>query len=1219
MTMTPALQTTRFDFVRKLGEGGMGVVYEVIDREREVRLALKTFRAMNANALLRFKTEYRLLKDLQHRNLVALGDLFVEDKASYFTMELVSGVPFLRWVRDDELFDADEQTSPGISFGEPQNAAAGFVEERLRPALLQLAEGLAFLHSTKRVHRDIKPSNILVTSSGRVVILDFGLVTYTDERQTRSRFLVGSELYMAPEQAAMKPVGPEADWYGVGVVLYQSLTGVLPFVGRPKRVLELKQTARPIAPRELCPDVPKDLDELCMDLLSAEPQRRPKGREVLRRLGHSEPDIATGDAEALFVGRSHELSLLMDAFLKSRFGNATSILLHGESGIGKSALVRKFSETLRAEHPNAVLLSGTCRERESVPYKAIDGVIDDLSRHLAARPPAEIAELLPPEMGQLAETFPVLQRIPTVSRLETESRSPREAIAPALGAIREILRRLSQHQPVVITVEDLQWADHDGLNLLREILQPPDEPRLLFVGTMRRPPDSGSGVDSVADFASGLGGQVVPVEVKGLPLADSTELAKRLLAGDGRASGQTAEAIAREGAGHPLYIDELARSQRLGDDAGAPLDVALQARIQSLDASARELLNLVAVAGAPISPETAARATAIEIGALHDPLARLGAASLLRTNAAGHWDSIEPCHDRVREIVLAELSPSQRAAYHDRLASALEGCVPIDAEALAIHFAEARNRAKAIEYAVIAADQAARSRAFHRAARFYRVAIELDPDGVGSPELRLKLANALADAGRGAEAGQAFLDAADGRDAEESLELRRRGADQFLRANCVQQGESALAAVLSAAGLKSAGASKGGRWSRFRLRMAVRLQGFRFRERAAAAVPRLDLIGADACFCAATGFGIVDTRRGAEFQARNVLLSLHAGEPSRVALALGLEACFSAAGGSRASGRTAHALAEGQRVAERVGDPFVSARLVGSAGVAAFLEGRWRAAADQLDRAGQMLKDRCTGVGWERDAVQTFTLNALAYLGEARELARRAPRFLLDAQQRSSPFSSSTGEYGTFLDLVSDDPEAARRRSASALARWSRRGWHLENYQELRAQCEIDLYQGNARAAYERVSGQWRDATESFLMRVQLIRINLHALRMRAALAVAAAEKDAQALAWARRDARRVRAEGAAWASPLAHLALAGVANLEGNQEESIAALRRAEQGFEQSSMQLHAAVSRLRMGQLMRDGRGPELLTAAEGVLLREGVRRPASFARMLSPGFAG
>src|SRR5687768_13235216 len=174
----PFRGTTRFEVRRVLGEGGMGVVYEAFDRERELTVALKTLRWVDAQSIFRLKTEFRARADLEHRNLVRLGELHNEEGHWFFTMELVDGTTFLAYVHDDE--------------------------RKLRASLRQLAQGLDALHAAGMVHRDLKPSNVMVTAEGRVVLLDFGLVAEVSSERSDAA-IVGTAAYMSPEQAMSQP------------------------------------------------------------------------------------------------------------------------------------------------------------------------------------------------------------------------------------------------------------------------------------------------------------------------------------------------------------------------------------------------------------------------------------------------------------------------------------------------------------------------------------------------------------------------------------------------------------------------------------------------------------------------------------------------------------------------------------------------------------------------------------------------------------------------------------------------------------------------------------------------------------------------------------------------------------------------------------------------------------------------------------------------------
>ncbi len=267
----------RYELRGTLGSGGMGVVYRALDRVRDREVALKSLRTTDGRALFRFKREFRALSDLVHPNLVALHELTTAGGEWMFAMELIDGEPFSTWVR------------PSAAAGAP-----GILDEaRLRDALGQLADGLTALHEAGKLHRDLKPSNVLVDRGGRVVILDFGLVvSVARSDHTHERAAVGTPAFMAPEQAGDLPLTAAADWYAVGVMLYEALTGARPFAGPVAQLMARKRIEDPPPPDVVDPSVPPALAALCVALLDRAPARRPSGRAVLAALGRA-PSAAT--------------------------------------------------------------------------------------------------------------------------------------------------------------------------------------------------------------------------------------------------------------------------------------------------------------------------------------------------------------------------------------------------------------------------------------------------------------------------------------------------------------------------------------------------------------------------------------------------------------------------------------------------------------------------------------------------------------------------------------------------------------------------------------------------------------------------------------------------------------------------------------------------------------------------------------------------------------
>ena len=255
----PMFASGRFEVRGTLGAGGAGVVYRAFDGQLQREVALKLLRSASGRDLYRFKKEFRALADIQHPNLVALHELHAADGEWYFTMELVEGVSFIDWVRPSK-----GETGPSRSRADILAAPVDLV--RLRGALVQLVDALIALHRAGKLHRDLKPSNVLVTQTGRLALLDFGLVASVAEGDPE-RLAVGTPVYMSPEQAADQPLSDASDWYSVGAMLDEALVGRRPFEGDSEHVMTRKQTEQPPTPRQLSSSVPPELSRLCMQLL----------------------------------------------------------------------------------------------------------------------------------------------------------------------------------------------------------------------------------------------------------------------------------------------------------------------------------------------------------------------------------------------------------------------------------------------------------------------------------------------------------------------------------------------------------------------------------------------------------------------------------------------------------------------------------------------------------------------------------------------------------------------------------------------------------------------------------------------------------------------------------------------------------------------------------------------------------------------------------------
>jgi hypothetical protein len=1228
--------TDRFELVRRIGAGGMGVVYETIDRDSGTHIALKTLRSLSAEALFRFKNEFRALQDIHHENLVRLGELFEEQGQWFFTMEIIEGSTFLGWVRDDVTPEGKVVKKPERNLDEDQTTIdldhdhtvdvppiEGVDVARLRSAFAQLAKGVFALHEAGKVHRDIKPSNILVSKEGRVVLLDFGLITDANGVEPERRF-VGTVGYMAPEQTEMKPIGPEADWYAVGVVLYQSITGRLPVLGTMHEVVAMKRTFEPAPPRLMTPGVPEDLDRLCMDLLQIEPSKRPSGRDVLRRLGVEDAIAAElTSTERRFVGRRGELQELERAFNDVRGGRCVTVIAQGESGVGKSALVRKFTEQALVEAPRTLILRGRCYERESVPYKAVDGLIDAVSRYLTT---VDAGLILPRQRGLIGQVFPVMRRVRAVAEAPLhgiEGLDPQILRARLFSALRELFQKIAERQPLVLVIDDLQWADADSLAMLAGVLRPPDAPHLLLLATMRSSHDTDTFTRPITPSLPMLTGDVRRIEVGALPKQDAEELATILLRDAGAEGAGTS--IASEAAGHPLFIGELVRRRVGAQEGTAPLklDDALWARILRLDERPRRTLEVVAVAGTPISQECAADALQIEFGYFTEHVTLLRSTNLVRTGGARRTDVIEPYHDRVREAVLKHLEASTKRALHEQIALALEASKTADPESLSVHWRGAGNVEKAFEHTLRAAEHAAEALAFDRAARLYQIALELKPDGgePGKASIDTRLGDALASAGRGPEAARAYLAAAAVAGVELALDLRRRAADQLLRSGHVDEALATMKVVLAAIDMELPTSSRSALASLMFRRAQIRLRGLSFKERAATDVPTQELRRIDTCLAVGTGLGLVDTIVGSYFQTRGLILALEAGEPTRVMRAIGAEACFCSAAGGRAADRTSMLVTTASALAKRLDNPYSLGWAAFCDGVTATLEGRWRRGYDECDRAESILRDKCTGMTWEIGTARWFAAWSLVYLGQLRELSTRIPSRLREANERGDLYaeiSNVTGLQNMFW-LMQDRPGEATERCREAMRRWSQKKFHVEHWWAMLAEAQAELYSKRGNAALAIVEERWPALDGSLLLMCQLTELEALHLRARASLSAAVESPNRRAALHAsvERDAKKMLAEKMPWSTPLAHLLLATVAFQNGEKELAAQRLKVAIDGLDEADMALYAIVARYRLGVLRGGERGRALTATAVDWLRDQGVEAPERFVDALAPGF--
>jgi serine/threonine protein kinase/tetratricopeptide (TPR) repeat protein len=1226
----------RFELRGELGRGGMGVVHEAFDRERGELVALKALAGTTAESSYRLKQEFRALAEVSHPNLVTLHELFSLKDICFFTMELVRGLPFTDYVwgcapthdraggRSRHDNDSGRDVTLASSRGHRLNLA------RLRNSLVQLTQGLLALHGANKVHRDIKPSNVLVTASGRVVLLDFGLASDLFSgpgRPLSSERFAGTPVYMSPEQLEGNSPTPYSDWYSMGVMLYHALTGLIPhdapdsgWVG----LLENRRAGQLTPPHETVPSIPEDISLLCMELLRVSPLQRPDGSDILERLGNlpGYSEVVSSRSHPLpneppLVGREGYLRLLHDA------------LVHGGSGVGKTALARQLLKTI-ADSDGALVLEGCCYERESVAFKALDAMIDSLSRHLLTLQPDDARRTIPADAWALGRVFPVLQRVPCIAEQVDDAfdaAEPQEVRRLAFASLRNLLTRMVATRPLCLFVDDLQWTDLDSVLLLAELLRHPDAPALFFLGCYRGDSaGSESAVDRLVQALEGISARrfaFTRVELGVLSPNETLDLVRR------EAGNQwdciALSAIAQESKGIPFLVHELTRYavQRLANsedrEATATVDQMVWERFSSLADPAQSLMQVVVAAGTPVRESVARAAAQLGEDDFATAMALLRANHFISTVGTGELKLVA-YHDGLRETIYRRLPEARIIAIHQHIATSMEHVGGWDAESLVENFRRALEPERAYHYARQAANEAMLALAFDRAVRLYRLTMELLPRAADDLDLRLGLAEALSCSGRAAEAARQFLIVADKTAGLPGMQLRRRAAEHFLVTGYIQEGLEVMDTVLRASGLKLARTPRTALLSFLINRLKLRIRGLKYAERSAEEVSPDELARVDTCWAVAVGLGNVDTIRAADFQTRHLLLALKAGEPNRIARAVALEVAFVALPGGPSRPRVERLLGFARALAHRLGNARVSALAMLAAGLAEHLVGKWRESFEYFEKAETLLTKQCVGALWELSTAHRYLTGSLLFMGQLQQLYQRQAEAVAAARERGNIYAATSmlARSGHFEALCADAPERAQLIVEEAMRHWPQREFLFPHYNELWSRAQIYLYRGDCEQARHLVESRWRSLSGSMLTRIQVIRVESLHLRARVALAcVGERSGDHPAFKLALRVAKQIERENMPWSNPFAALLRATVARRRGNRDLTAELLHVANAGFGLTNMELYQMATRMRLAQVVPSDDARRTILDVNEWMRERGILKPGRIVDVLAPGF--
>ena len=454
-------------------------MYEAVDTRDGQRVALKVLLPHLASEDVirqRFLREAKVGMELDHPGIVKVFDVGEAEGRSYMAMELVKGKTL------DDLLKTKT-----------------FDLERCIGISLKITDALAAAHAKKIVHRDIKPRNIMVTDSG-TKLMDFGLARILETSSiTDQHEIIGTLYYMSPEQAIGIKVDESSDVFSLGVVLYQMLTGQLPFSGEhPGAVIHAILYSDPLRISESGKAIPLELEQIIFKTLKKKAQLR------YRTAGELHADLAKMHyvlqgqpiqllaTQAVFeeaprgiysrlVGRENEMAALEAALEKMVNGESSVILVSGEAGIGKSRLVWELGQKARAKQARYLL--GRCLFGErGYPYQPIIEVLRDYFKLKGIKDADAVDAYIEEKIGHLSARKEIIHSLILQQAGQPITLINKEQLWDTAS---ELIKAMAQDRPVVLHVDDLHWADAPTLNLLTYLAMTTRQDRLIIIGTYR--------------------------------------------------------------------------------------------------------------------------------------------------------------------------------------------------------------------------------------------------------------------------------------------------------------------------------------------------------------------------------------------------------------------------------------------------------------------------------------------------------------------------------------------------------------------------------------------------------------------------------------------------------------------------------------------------------------------------------------------------------------
>lgn len=576
---TIKLGNETYSIAERLGRGGTCEVFRLIQQETSEIYALKVL--LGSQNARRFRREFRSMSRLEHPSIARVYEYGEYEERPCYSMEFIAGGDMKEWYRN-------ELGIVSTGAGKAPELECDF--QAIVDMFLAICKPLSYIHSKKILHRDLKPANIMLTDDGQIRLMDFGLIKELDiiqETLTRTGTFVGTVAYMSPEQGMGRQLDPRSDLYSLGVILYEGLTGRLPFLGTSVvQVLMKHINSPPEKPSLINPHVPPILEQLALSLLQKEPSARPaSAEEVLEQLhlyrqgglvsldtlqqtmvsdvDHTTTAASPGLLVPGLIGREDEMDLVRGGLENLRYGKPGVLSVFGELGVGKSAFVKEIGTSARMH--GFSLVRGACTEVERFPYGAFIRPLESIADRLASKDEEYSREIIGAAGPVLASICPAFKQIPWISgQAPVEPLEPLQAKLRNFDAIRTVLENFSRENGLVMILEDLQWADDLSFELIHFLARnfcrtDRQRPSLLLIQTWR--PEDMPKLGAPGRFQKNLKQFECYQEINLKPLVkDQVALMIEAMLGDKEIDSLVVDEVYKDSSGNPFFIEEIVKN-----------------------------------------------------------------------------------------------------------------------------------------------------------------------------------------------------------------------------------------------------------------------------------------------------------------------------------------------------------------------------------------------------------------------------------------------------------------------------------------------------------------------------------------------------------------------------------------------------------------------------------------------------------------------------------